>query len=95
MVSNKTRIVRIGNSQGVRIPRNLLVQAGFTSDEGGFVFGQEVELEVAREGILIRHARRSRSGWAEQLQQMAQHGDDALLDPASPSTNWDEREWLW
>ena len=95
MVSNKTRIVRIGNSQGVRIPRSLLEQAGFLGDDGGSVFGQEVELEVGQEGILIRQARRSRSGWAEQLQQMAQRGDDALLNPASPSTIWDEREWLW
>ncbi|HEY0072374.1 MAG TPA: AbrB/MazE/SpoVT family DNA-binding domain-containing protein [Chloroflexia bacterium] len=95
MVANKTKIVRIGNSQGVRIPRNLLEQAGFISDEGGAAFGQEVELEVGQEGILIRHAHHARAGWAEQLQQMAKRGDDALLDPAPHSSSWDEHEWVW
>lgn len=97
MVANKTKIVRIGNSQGVRIPRNILEQAGFISDEPGSVYGQEVELEVGQEGILIRHARHSRAGWAEQLQQMAECGDDTLLDVegASHSSSWDERGWVW
>jgi antitoxin MazE len=95
MVSNKTRIVRIGNSQGVRIPRNLLEQAGFITNEGDSTFGQEVELEAGHEGILIRRTRRTRAGWAEQFQQMAARGEDALLDPPSPPTTWDEREWLW
>lgn len=95
MVANKTRIVRIGNSQGVRIPRSLLEQAGFITNEGTPAFGQEVELEAGQEGILIRRPRHSRAGWAEQLQHMAARGDDALLDPSSSSTTWDDREWLW
>ena len=95
MVANRTRIVRIGNSQGVRIPRHLLEQAGFITGEAAPVFGQEVELEVGHEGILIRRTHAVRSGWAEQLQQMAARGDDALLDPATPPTSWDEREWAW
>ena len=41
----KTRIVRIGNSQGVRIPKPLLEQSGLTG---------EVELEVQDRQIIIR-----------------------------------------
>ena len=43
----KTKIVRIGNSQGVRIPKPLLEQAGL---EG------EVELRITASGIVIESA---------------------------------------
>ena len=83
----KTRIVRIGNSQGVRIPRPLLEQTGLHG---------EVEL-IARDGsLLIRPARKPREGWAEAFREMARRGDDALLDKAPPSLSaWDEDEWAW
>jgi antitoxin MazE len=95
MLANKTKIIRIGNSQGVRIPRNLLEQAGLIGNEQGDVLGQEVELEVGQEGILIRPARQARAGWEEQLRQMAKRGDDALLDDVPQASSWDEREWVW
>ena len=47
----QTRIVRIGNSQGIRIPKPLLEQAGI---------GERVELEVHDGQISIRSARRTR-----------------------------------
>ena len=82
-----TRIVRIGNSQGVRIPKPLLEQAGI---------GDRVELEVQDGQISIRPARRARAGWAEQYAAMAVAGDDRLLDGAQPAaTAWDAEEWEW
>ena len=44
----KTRIVRIGNSQGVRIPRPLIEQANLP---------EEVELRVEADHIVIAPAR--------------------------------------
>jgi len=83
----KTRIVRIGNSQGVRIPKPLLEQTGLSG---------EVEM-IARDGsLIIRPARRPREGWTEAFQEMARRGDDALLDDAPPSlSTWDEADWEW
>ena len=82
-----TRIVRIGNSQGVRIPKPLLEQAGI---------GDQVELEVHDGQISIRPARRARAGWQEQFTAMAAAGDDRLLDGALPAaTAWDEEAWEW
>jgi len=83
----KTRIVRIGNSQGVRIPKPLLEQSGLKG---------EVELEVQDQQIIIRSADPPRRGWAEAFERMGQTGDDALLDevPASGS-RWDDEEWEW
>jgi len=68
----KTRIVRIGNSQGVRIPKPLLEQSGLSED---------VELEVGPDQIVIRSVRHLREGWREAFEAMAARGDDALLDP--------------
>lgn len=85
MVALRTRIVRIGNSQGVRIPKPLLEQAGI---------GDHVELEVVEGQIAIRPARTVRAGWADQFEAMNEAGDDALIDGVGGS-RWDAEEWEW
>ena len=83
----KTRIVRIGNSQGIRIPKPLLEQTGLRD---------EVELSVQDNALIIRPARKPRAGWTAAFQEMARRGDDAMLDDAPPSlSSWDEDEWEW
>jgi antitoxin MazE len=83
----KTRIVRIGNSQGIRIPKSLLEQTGLRG---------EVEITAQDDSLVIRPVKRPRAGWAEAFQEMARRGDDALLDDASPSlSEWDAEEWEW
>ncbi len=83
----KARIVRIGNSQGVRIPKPLLEQAGL---------GDEVTIEAEGNRLVIRAARAPRDGWAEAFAAMAAAGDDRLLDAsAMPATAWEAREWQW
>ena len=82
----KTRIVRIGNSQGIRIPKLLLDQTDI---------GNEVELEVQEDRIIIRSRKSSRYGWEEQFKIMAEQGDDYLLDEAVQLTSWDEEDWEW
>ncbi len=83
----KTRIVKIGNSQGVRIPKLFLEQTQLSDN---------VELELQSDQIVIRSARRVREGWDAAFQAMAQHGDDQLLDgELVQGTSWDEDEWTW
>jgi antitoxin MazE len=83
----KTRIVRIGNSQGVRIPKPLLEQTGLNG---------EVEINAEDGSLVIRPIRKPRDGWASAFQEMARHGDDALLDEVTPTlSSWDEDEWEW
>jgi antitoxin MazE len=81
----KARLVAIGNSRGVRIPKALLEQTGLQG---------EVEMEVHGSQIVIRSACRVREGWAEAFARMAAAGDDALLDAPLP-TEWDQSEWEW
>lgn len=83
----KTRIVKIGNSQGIRIPKILLEQSAL---------GEEVELTLEAEQIVIRSAHNPRQGWEEAFQSMHALGDDELLDGEAPlPTAWDEEEWAW
>lgn len=80
----RTRIVKVGNSQGIRIPRFLLDQ---------LALGEEVELAVEGDRLIIRPLRQVRQGWDEQFRQMAERGDDQLLDEtAIRLTEWDEEE---
>ena len=83
----KARIVKIGNSQGVRIPKLLLEQSGL---------GHEVELVVEEDQIILRPSRRARHGWEQAFQTMSGRGDDVLLDgDVQPSALWDEENWEW
>lgn len=82
----RTRIVRIGNSQGVRISKRLLEQTGLK---------EEVEIEAEGNTLVIRSVAGPRAGWEEAFQAMALEGDDALLDDETVPTRWDEDEWRW
>ncbi|MBE9139691.1 AbrB/MazE/SpoVT family DNA-binding domain-containing protein [Nodosilinea sp. LEGE 07088] len=81
----RTRIVKIGNSQGIRIPKLLLEQSGLNT---------EVEIEVQGDRIVIRTAPRQRAGWDAAFANLAEHQDDTLLDDTS-TTDWDNAEWEW
>lgn len=83
----KTRIVKIGNSLGVRIPKPLLEQSQLAD---------EVELEASFGEIVIRSVRKAREGWAESFKAMAQNEDDVLIEGEQNTLSaWDETEWQW
>ena len=81
----KTRIVQIGNSRGIRVPKVLLEQAQLT---------EEVELDAEPGRIVIRRGTRPRAGWAAAAREMRERDEDRLLDPSTP-TQFDEKEWKW
>ena len=81
----KTRLVRIGNSRGVRLPKAIIAQAGLTD---------EVELGVRDGAIVIARVTSARSGWAGAARQVHQRDEDLLIDPPI-STFFDEKEWEW
>jgi antitoxin MazE len=66
----KARLVRIGNSPGVRLPKPIIEEAGLT---------EEVEVRVRDGAGVIRAAIRRRVGWAEAARLARQRGDDRLL----------------
>jgi antitoxin MazE len=83
----KAKIIKIGNSQGIRIPKFFLEQTGLVD---------EVELEAQDDQLIIRPATYPRQGWEEAFQAMAERGDDRLFDDdLIGQTRWDEGEWEW
>ena len=80
-----TRIVRIGNSRGIRISKALLDQAELPD---------EVELQAEPGRLVVRPTRTPRDGWENAARSMRAAGDDELLDP--PHANiFDEQEGEW
>ena len=83
----KSRVVKIGNSQGIRIPKPLIEQAGI---------GTEVEITVSGNTLVIMSAHPPRSGWQAAFRAMQRAGDDRFLDAEVVETSrWDSEEWEW
>jgi antitoxin MazE len=83
----KTRVVRIGNSRGIRIRKVLLEQMGFP---------EEVDISAEGGALVIRPAKRPRAEWAAAFATGATRGDDRWLDETHPTlSNWDQTEWEW
>ena len=81
----KTRLVRIGNSRGVRLPKPWIEEVGLND---------EVEIRVQDGGILISPPKDARSGWEDAARALRASGGDELLDPPT-STRFDEEDWEW
>lgn len=78
----RARLIRIGNSRGLRLARPLLEQAGLSD---------EVDITVGPGVLTIRPVVSTRAGWAEAAAAVVPSG---LLD--EPSATWfDDEEWTW
>jgi antitoxin MazE len=82
----KTKLIRIGNSQGIRIPRVIIEQVGLQG---------ELELEVRRRQLVVRPTSKPRQGWEARFRVMAARGDDNPLWPHVTLSSFDEKEWEW
>jgi antitoxin MazE len=83
-----TMLTKIGNSQGVRIPKPIIKQAKLENCE--------IEFEVTNEGLLLKPVKKiSRKDWAKNIKEVLSNHtreDEALLH------DWlDEEldEWEW
>ena len=84
----KTKLIRIGNSQGVRIPKPLIEESGLSG---------EIEMILRDNEIILRSAEQSRKNWDTAFEEMSKDGDDELLDreDIEQPSEWDETEWTW
>ena len=84
----KTKIIKIGNSLGIRIPKLLLEQ---------YHFKTEVELEQGANSLIMHPVKdRRRKNWNEQFKKMHQDKADRMLDESTAgSDTFDEQEWVW
>ena len=83
----KARVVRIGNSQGIRIPKTVIEECHLHGD---------VDLIIQNGQLVVRSAAKARANWGQAFEAMHRHGDDRLIDrETSGTTEWDRKDWTW
>lgn len=83
-----TTLIRIGNSQGVRIPKAIIEQAQLED--------KELEFIVIDDGLLIQPSKKPRDGWKEQFDKALQFRETSEKDQEwldSPLSNDEDWEW--
>lgn len=83
----ETKLIKIGNSFGIRIPKLLIQQYNLSSN---------IEIDPLENGILIKSKKKARDGWKEQLSVAIQSGhqpDEELLEGFNDEMS--NKEWQW
>jgi antitoxin MazE len=78
-------IRKMGNSQGVLLPKPLLAQAGLTDRAELRLRGGVIELRAPKAA--------ARAGWAEDARRIAGAGDDRLAWPEFGNAGDDKLTW--
>jgi antitoxin MazE len=83
-----TTLIRIGNSQGVRIPKAIIEQTQLND--------KELEFKIIDDGLLIQPLKKPRQGWKKQFEKVQ------LVDNANEiDKEWldaplvEDEEWEW
>ena len=81
-------LVKIGNSQGIRIPKPLIQQAHLE--------GKELDIQVVNQGLLVTPSRKPREGWKKAIEVILsskglEATDSEWLDASLTSD--DDLEW--
>jgi antitoxin MazE len=82
----RTAIRKIGNSQGVLIPKPMLAETGLEAD---------VDISVENGAIVLRPIRdhEPRAGWADAAREIAAQGADAPVWPEFANAGDAELQW--
>ncbi|HEX7339768.1 MAG TPA: hypothetical protein VF271_07545 [Rhodanobacteraceae bacterium] len=81
----RTTIRKMGNSQGVIIPKPLLAEVGLTD---------EAVMTIENDALVLRPVRHSpREGWADASQRIAERGDDVLVWPELVNADDEHLKW--
>jgi antitoxin MazE len=85
----KSNIRKIGNSKGVVIPPAFLLELNLDKDS-------DIEIELSKDGILIKPSTNPRESWEEMFVKAINNGDLPENDfSAGISNEFDETEWSW
>lgn len=83
-----TTLIRIGNSQGVRIPKTIIEHARLNN--------KELEFKIIDNGLLIQPVNNPRQGWKKQFEKAQLINDTNEID-----REWldaplvEDGEWEW
>lgn len=83
----KIQLIKIGNSQGIRIPKSLVEQCNLKG---------ELSIEVKENELVIKAEEDQRKGWDEAFKKANSINEDSLIDGDGMNlSDWDEKEWKW
>lgn len=83
-----TTLIRIGNSQGLRIPKAIIEQAQLRD--------KNLEFKVVDDGLLIQPVKKPRQGWKQQFDKAIHSEESDFSDQEwlnAPLV--DSEEWEW
>lgn len=69
---NMPHLVKIGNSQGIRIPKPYIEQAHLE--------GQELKIQLVNGGLLVSPVKNARQGWQESIEKLLATQDAEPID---------------
>jgi len=81
-------LIKIGNSQGIRIPKPLIQQAHLE--------GKELDIQVVNQGILVTPSKKPRENWKKSIETiLAKNGLEAIDSEwlEASLTSDDDLEW--
>ena len=80
------KIIEIGNSKGIRLPKTLIKNYGIED---------ELKVELNEDGILLKPIKPIRNGWDEQYKNAAtpNTADEKIWQETN--NQFDEEEWQW
>ena len=84
----KIQIIKIGNSKGIRIPKNVLNDCGFDNS---------AEMLVKDNKLILSPVKKSRKGWEKAFETASKKKtkDKVLEDFENMTDQWEEKEWKW
>ncbi|MBU2510616.1 AbrB/MazE/SpoVT family DNA-binding domain-containing protein [bacterium] len=83
-----TSLIRIGNSQGVRIPKAIIEQAQLED--------KELEFKITDDGLLIKPVKNPREGWKAQFDKTIQPDESNQTEQGwldAPLVDTEDWEW--
>ncbi len=83
-----TMLIKIGNSQGIRIPKVIIEQAN--------LFDKKLEFKIVKDGLLIQPVKKVRQGWKEQFDKAVKLQESDYLNQEwldAPLTDTEDWEW--
>jgi antitoxin MazE len=82
----KVRLVRLGNSRALPLPKRIIEQCGF---------GDSVDLRVEGKRLIVAPTRRPREGWEKAFRAAGTSSGDELLLDGIGDNQFDREEWEW
>jgi antitoxin MazE len=80
-------LTKIGNSQGLRIPKAIIEQSKLA--------GKELEFRITEDGLLIQPVKKPRLGWKQQFDKARSVEQDSSEREWLEAPLNDEEDWEW